>query len=200
MVSDSEPRYRLVDSQGNVVGTLYAKSGGTLALQEGSSGSDNEIELQTDGTLQTDSLSTNQIDNSGVPIETGDAFDFTDISSGSTLLLAESNIDSDQEFSEGIQMTSSVGTSATTIFDGSAITSGLSGARVTIQGRSASGQENFNDVVHYLFNGPATTISSVEESGASTRTYSVDSGALKLALGSDPAPITAKGDVFRILP
>lgn len=61
MVSDSEPRYRLVDSQGNTVGTLYAKSGGTLALQEGSSGSDNEIELQTDGTLQTDSLNTDQL-------------------------------------------------------------------------------------------------------------------------------------------
>jgi len=61
MVSDSEPRYRLVDSQGNTVGTLYAKSGGTLALQEGSSGSDNEIELQTDGTLQTDSLNTDEL-------------------------------------------------------------------------------------------------------------------------------------------
>lgn len=61
MVSDSEPRYRLVDSNGNVVGTLYAKSGGTLAIQEGSSGSDNEIELQTDGTLQTDSLSTDNL-------------------------------------------------------------------------------------------------------------------------------------------
>jgi len=61
MVSDSEPRYRLVDSQGNTVGTLYAKSGGTLALQEGSSGSDNEIELQTDGTLQTDSVKTEKL-------------------------------------------------------------------------------------------------------------------------------------------
>jgi len=61
MVSDSEPRYRLVDSQGNTVGTLYAKSGGTLALQEGSSGSDNEIELQTDGTLQTDSVKTSEL-------------------------------------------------------------------------------------------------------------------------------------------
>ena len=79
MVSDSEPRYRLVDSQGNTVGTLYAKSGGTLALQEGSSGSDNEIELQTDGTLQTDSINTD-----GLSLTPINDFTFT-FSSGEVL-------------------------------------------------------------------------------------------------------------------
>ena len=40
MVTDSEPRYRLVDGNGNPVGSVYAEPDGTLKLQEGS-GSDN---------------------------------------------------------------------------------------------------------------------------------------------------------------
>jgi len=44
MVNDSEPRYRLVDSNGNIVGSLYAKSNGDVALQEGT----NEEELTFD--------------------------------------------------------------------------------------------------------------------------------------------------------
>jgi len=46
MVTDQEPRYRLVDADGNVVGSLFAESDGTLKLQEGTSGNDNELGLQ----------------------------------------------------------------------------------------------------------------------------------------------------------
>jgi len=58
MVNDTEPRYRLVDANGNVVGSLYAQGDGTLALQEGTSGSDNEITVATDGTFNAPSVST----------------------------------------------------------------------------------------------------------------------------------------------
>lgn len=58
MVSDSEPRYRLEDSNGNIVGSLFAEADGTLKLQEGTSGSDNELALGTDGTFTTDRIET----------------------------------------------------------------------------------------------------------------------------------------------
>jgi len=41
MVSDNEPRYRLLDSSGAVVGTIYEQTDGSLALQEATS--ENEI-------------------------------------------------------------------------------------------------------------------------------------------------------------
>lgn len=62
MVSDSEPRYRLVDSDGNVVGSFYAEADGTLKIQEGASGNDNEVSIGTDGTLGAPAVSTGQID------------------------------------------------------------------------------------------------------------------------------------------
>ena len=67
MVSDTEPRYRLVDSNGNIVGTLFAESDGTLKLQEGTSGSDNEVSVATDGTFTAPTVSTGRIsiDDSG---------------------------------------------------------------------------------------------------------------------------------------
>jgi len=54
MVNDQEPRYRLVDADGNVVGSLFAESDGTLKLQEGTSGNDNELSLTTQGALEVE--------------------------------------------------------------------------------------------------------------------------------------------------
>jgi hypothetical protein len=62
MTSDTEPRYRLVDANGNVVGSLFAESDGTLKLQEGTSGNDNELAIDTQGTLKPERLSTNLAD------------------------------------------------------------------------------------------------------------------------------------------
>lgn len=60
MVTDSEPRYRLVDGNGNPVGSVYAEPDGTLKLQEGS-GSDNEAVLQPDGTLSVPAVNTENV-------------------------------------------------------------------------------------------------------------------------------------------
>jgi len=57
MVTDQEPRYRLVDADGNVVGSLFAEPDGTLKLQEGTSGNDNELSLTTQGALEVEQLS-----------------------------------------------------------------------------------------------------------------------------------------------
>jgi len=54
MVTDQEPRYRLVDADGNVVGSLFAEADGTLKLQEGTSGNDNEVSLTTQGALEVE--------------------------------------------------------------------------------------------------------------------------------------------------
>ena len=66
MVSDQEPRYRLVDANGNIVGSLYGKADGSVAIQETDSGSDREVALAPDGTfsapsVETDSVSTEEL-------------------------------------------------------------------------------------------------------------------------------------------
>ena len=58
MVSDQEPRYRLVDSDGNIVGSLYGKPDGSVAIQETASGADREVALAPDGTFSAPSVET----------------------------------------------------------------------------------------------------------------------------------------------
>ena len=58
MTSDQEPRYRLVDSDGNIVGSLYGKADGSVAIQETTSGSDREVALAPDGTFSAPSVKT----------------------------------------------------------------------------------------------------------------------------------------------
>lgn len=80
MVNDSEPRYQLVDSDGNVVGSLFATSGGTLVLQEGTSGSNNELELATDGTVTLlDLTANNSITDASGTQHTGELADLADV-------------------------------------------------------------------------------------------------------------------------
>ena len=61
MVSDQEPRYRLVDSDGNIVGSLYGKADGSIAIQETDSGSDREVTLAPDGTFSAPSVETESV-------------------------------------------------------------------------------------------------------------------------------------------
>ena len=74
MVSDQEPRYRLVDADGNIVGSLYGKPDGSVAIQETDSGADREVTLAPDGTfsapsVETESVSTEVAEINGVPVE-----------------------------------------------------------------------------------------------------------------------------------
>ena len=61
MVSDQEPRYRLVDSNGVIRGTLYGKPDGSVAIQETESGSDREVTLAPDGTFSAPSVETESV-------------------------------------------------------------------------------------------------------------------------------------------
>jgi len=60
--NDQEPRYRLVDANGNVVGSLFLNGNGDVAIQDESG---TETAFTTDGistpAVDTDSLSTAQI-------------------------------------------------------------------------------------------------------------------------------------------
>ena len=67
MTSDQEPRYRLVDANGNIVGSLYGKPDGSVAIQETASGADREVTLAPDGTfsapsVETESVTTGRLD------------------------------------------------------------------------------------------------------------------------------------------
>ena len=61
MVSDQEPRYRLVDDEGNIVGSLYGKADGSVAIQETASGADREVALAPDGTFSAPSVDTQSV-------------------------------------------------------------------------------------------------------------------------------------------
>jgi len=61
MVNDQEPRYRLVDADGDVVGSLFAESDGTLKLQEGTSGNDNELALTKQGAVEVEQVSNGSV-------------------------------------------------------------------------------------------------------------------------------------------
>ena len=61
MVSDQEPRYRLVDANDNIVGSLYGKPDGSIAIQETDSGSDREVTLAPDGTFSAPSVETDSV-------------------------------------------------------------------------------------------------------------------------------------------
>ena len=87
MVSDQEPRYRLVDDEGNIVGSLYGKADGSIAIQETDSGSDREVTLAPDGTfsapsVETESVSAGELTNGvagggqSISLIDGDAGDF----------------------------------------------------------------------------------------------------------------------------
>ena len=61
MTSDQEPRYRLVDSNGVIRGTLYGKPDGSIAIQETDSGADREVTLAPDGTVSAPSVETESV-------------------------------------------------------------------------------------------------------------------------------------------
>ena len=61
MTSDQEPRYRLVDSNGVIRGTLYGKPDGSIAIQETDSGADREVALAPDGTFSAPSVETESV-------------------------------------------------------------------------------------------------------------------------------------------
>ena len=69
MVSDQEPRYRLVDANGNIVGSLYGKPDGSIAIQETDSGSDREVALAPDGTFSAPSVETPSLITEGATID-----------------------------------------------------------------------------------------------------------------------------------
>ena len=56
-MADREPRYRLLDGDNNIVGVFYEKADGSIAIQEGNSGSDTEITIDGDG-LSTPAIDT----------------------------------------------------------------------------------------------------------------------------------------------
>ena len=61
MTSDQEPRYRLVDDNGVIRGTLYGKPDGSIAIQETDSGADREVALAPDGTFSAPSVETESV-------------------------------------------------------------------------------------------------------------------------------------------
>ena len=85
MVSDQEPRYRLVDANGNIVGSLYGKADGSIAIQETASGSDREVALAPDGTFSAPSGDFDSVSTESLATNIEDGTDMSDSRSfGST--------------------------------------------------------------------------------------------------------------------
>lgn len=71
MTSDQEPRYRLVDDDGNIVGSLYGKADGSIAIQETASGADREVALAPDGTFSAPSVETESVSTDSATVTNG---------------------------------------------------------------------------------------------------------------------------------
>jgi hypothetical protein len=63
MVNDQEPRYRLVDAGGNVVGSFFVDGSGNLVMQEATN--NNEIVLDNTGTASVPGVETDEIGDDG---------------------------------------------------------------------------------------------------------------------------------------
>ena len=97
MVSDQEPRYRLVDDNGNIVGSLYGKADGSVAIQETDSGDDREVALAPDGTFSAPSVETESVTTESLAIagleqfERFDEIDIPDDTTGATPTISITN-------------------------------------------------------------------------------------------------------------
>lgn len=79
-VNDEEPRYQLVDSNGNKVGTVYVNASGELALQEGTN--QNEGVLGSDGTWTVPAVNTDDAQFKNQPFR--DVRDYGAVGDGAT--------------------------------------------------------------------------------------------------------------------
>ena len=126
MTSDQEPRYRLVDANGNIVGSLYGKPDGSVAIQETDSGADREVALAPDGTfsapsVETESVSTDALELDSTYFYASDDDELDNIlsmaPSGSTIYLGNSNFSRDRTIETQLSFVGS-GRSAGTSLEG----------------------------------------------------------------------------------
>jgi len=112
MVNDQEPRYRLVDADGNVVGSLFAESDGTLKLQEGTSGNDNELAFSTQGSLAVKQLAGDRYFTasfSGSDPDTRLDNALSAAADGDTILLEDATFNADRTVSKDTELVGSGG-------------------------------------------------------------------------------------------
>ena len=183
MVSDQEPRYRLVDSNGNIVGSLYGKADGSLAIQETTSGSDREVALAPDGTFSVPSVETESV-NTEVVNNTSDSVGTT------------AEIIRNEEDGAGArlsrQRTIGVGQTETEILN--AVAGVLRGHIVSVLGDEQGSDSRFSDLLHIGPEAEINVISSEERNTpVADRTYDVTDNGLTLAMDSDDYDIQSVG-------
>ena len=186
MVSDQEPRYRLVDDNGNIVGSLYGKADGSIAIQETDSGADREVALAPDGTFSAPSVETESVNTAEAGIDElvsdldtgGNQLRHSDFADGERVQLNRYQTQSGG-VRHRIKHTSGVSTEAETIYSGS----DPNGSLVHVSG---SGDGRFTDLVLYHRRGDATVIGGDADnvSGPDDRIYSVDGFDLQLEMSA----------------
>ena len=183
MTSDQEPRYRLVDSNGVIRGTLYGKPDGSVAIQETDSGADREVALAPDGTfsapsVETESVSTEQASITDALDATG--LDLDDESHNSPLLWLSHEASNFGRGMAAATRTIQGDNSASTIYEG---TNRGNFYIVHIKGPAP---EHAVDIILTAGGNTITVVDGLDRS-LSNRSYSYDSGdnAIELAIDTD---------------
>ena len=188
MVNDQEPRYRLVDSNGNVVGSLFQNADGNVEIQD---------ETGTGSVFGPDGIVTPAIDAESVSagqVTSDDLANDTTHTIG-TWPFAAAGADTRLL----MQTTQQVGDTATTILDmGNASTSSV----VVVKGRdSGASGTDFSDIVHAKRADSPTVIDEFTGSSATTRSYTRSVSELQLAMGNaDGYSVTVTGLFGRVDP
>jgi len=157
--SDQEPRYQLVDSNGNVVGSLFGDGSGNVVIADET---DTQTKFDANG-ISTPALEANQV-SSDAP---------TQFQSGNFIDLALDNGDL-----IGIKVgTTSVDSSATVI------QTLFFGGLVLVNGEDGNTNQ-FNEIVHIGFRQSPKVISTITRNSPASRTYSMNDSDLELSMSS----------------
>jgi len=108
MVTDQEPRYRLVDADGKVVGSLFAETDGTLKLQEGTSGNDNELSLTTQGALEVEQTSVSGVEQRATEQQVGDDAVLSRDANGAHFIFVAGSGDDEAVYATGFNFVSPI--------------------------------------------------------------------------------------------
>ncbi|AFH21738.1 hypothetical protein OSG_eHP8_00100 [environmental Halophage eHP-8] len=200
MVNDTEPRYRLVDSQGNVVGSLYAKSDGDVSLQHG--GSNTEFEITSAGL----NLLTNDINSVGTLTATTGNITTADLGTLASALDANSqditninSLDANGISGTSLSVTNDVSGGSLTISGNTVVTSVVASGSVTLSSGSATidtGVSESTTATFMVALGPDTDDADVATDirAASGGNYEVDIQETDTSVGNP----TIRYDIIRV--
>jgi len=171
--NDQEPRYRLVDANGNVVGSLFLNGNGDVAIQDESG---TETAFTTDG-ISTPAVDTDSISTTTETIETRSDYPLN-VGDDARIVYDAADADSGNRGLRTLTSAKNVDTSSTTLASNI-----LNTFVAFISGGDGSSNRFVDRVAGSAFGGVTQTELHTRQTPAS-RSYAENSGELELSMAS----------------